>query len=95
MIHSLPKVGNMIKCLKKRVHVTGSSLILETNITCHLFGVIVPIINNSSHSNLSFNNAFIIHNISFTRIIEIHQRHKRSETPITFSGMELVCCFFS
>uniref|UniRef100_A0A2P2MFJ0 Ubiquitin carboxyl-terminal hydrolase 12-like isoform X10 n=1 Tax=Rhizophora mucronata TaxID=61149 RepID=A0A2P2MFJ0_RHIMU len=37
MIHSLSEVWNMVQCLKERIHVTSSSLVLKSNITCLLF----------------------------------------------------------
>ncbi|BAS74557.1 Os01g0771350 [Oryza sativa Japonica Group] len=69
MVYSLSEVRNMVKRLKKRIHVACSPLILKANIASLLFGIIIPEINYFTHSNLSLNNAFIIHNITFSRII--------------------------
>lgn len=92
LLTNLSEIGNVIQRLKKRIHVTSSSLVFQSNITSFFFWVMCPVI-KISHSHISLNHACIIHKITSTRIIQFSKRHEISETPITFTCIELVLCF--
>lgn len=82
----------MVQSLQQRIHVTGCTLVLKPNVTCLLLWVIRPIINNLAYSNIRFNYTSVIHEVPFVGIIQLTERHERSETPITLPLIELVLC---
>lgn len=80
----------MVQSLQKGIHVACGPLVLQTDETRLLFGIVSPVINNLPYIHVGFYNEWVIHQETSGWIIKVLKGHKRSETPITLPHIELV-----